>query len=54
MEAKDGSFGFDFQAICDEVIDKEKLAYTMTDGRRTITHFKEQNGVDAASHFRVT
>ena len=32
MEAKGGSFGFDFQAICDEVIDKKKLAYTILVG----------------------
>src|SRR5690606_21375783 len=33
MEAKDGSFGFDFDAIYDEIIDGEKLSYTMADGR---------------------
>ncbi|HTN47430.1 MAG TPA: SRPBCC family protein [Flavipsychrobacter sp.] len=44
MEAKDGSFGFDFEAIYDEVEDKKKLAYTMTDGRQAITDFKDVNG----------
>ena len=34
MEAKDGSFGFDFEAIYDEVIDRERLEYTMSDGRK--------------------
>ena len=29
MEAKDGSFGFDFEAIYDTVIDKQELTYTM-------------------------
>lgn len=33
MEAKDGSFGFDFGGIYDEVIDHQLIAYTMGDGR---------------------
>lgn len=40
MEAKDGSFGFDFEAVYDEVIDGEKLTYTMADGRQAIVTFK--------------
>ncbi len=39
MEAKDGSFGFDFEAIYDTVIDKQELTYTMTDGRKATTIF---------------
>lgn len=39
MEAKDGSFGFDFEAIYDKVIDKQELTYTMTDGRKATTIF---------------
>jgi uncharacterized protein YndB with AHSA1/START domain len=34
MEAKDGSFGFDFGGIYDEVKTNEKIAYTMSDGRK--------------------
>jgi len=34
MEAKDGSFGFDFEAFYDEIIIGEKFTYTMTDGRQ--------------------
>ena len=34
MEAKDGSFGFDFGGIYDEVKPNEKIAYTMGDGRK--------------------
>ena len=41
MEAKDGSFGFDFEAIYDEVIDEAKLSYTMTDGRQVETSFED-------------
>lgn len=40
MEAKDGSFGFDFEATYDEVIPHETLAYTMSDGRKAITNFE--------------
>jgi len=41
MEAKDGSFGFDFEAIYDEVDHEAKLAYTLTDGRRVVTSFED-------------
>ena len=40
MEAKDGSFGFDFEAIYDEIVDQKKIAYTMKDGRQAITNFE--------------
>ena len=41
MEAKDGSFGFDFEAIYDEVVDGEKFTYTMLDGRKASVEFKK-------------
>lgn len=41
MEAKDGSFGFDFEAIYNEVTDGEKFTYTMTDNRVVEAIFKE-------------
>ena len=34
MEAKDGSFGFDFSGTYDEVIANERIAYTIGDGRK--------------------
>lgn len=34
MEAKDGSFGFDFSGVYDEVRQHEYIAYTMGDGRK--------------------
>lgn len=40
MEAKDGSFGFDFEAIYDEVIDQQKITYTLADGRQATTTFE--------------
>lgn len=39
MEAKDGSFGFDFEAIYDDVVDLKKITYTMPDGRQSTTTF---------------
>lgn len=44
MEAKDGSFGFDFEATYDEVIDQKKITYTMSDGRQSTTTFGNLNG----------
>ena len=44
MEAKDGSFGFDFEAIYDEVTPHRTLIYTMTDGRKATTIFEPQDG----------
>lgn len=34
MEAKDGSMGFDFGGVYDEVKNNEYIAYTMGDGRK--------------------
>ncbi len=45
MEAKDGSFGFDFEAIYTDVVNEAKLAYTLTDGRRVETHFEDEAGI---------
>lgn len=44
MEAKDGSFGFDFEATYDDVRDNEKLAYTMPDSRTVLVNFDEEAG----------
>jgi uncharacterized protein YndB with AHSA1/START domain len=44
MEAKDGSFGFDFEAVYDEVIHHQKLAYTMGDGRKATVVFEAISG----------
>jgi uncharacterized protein YndB with AHSA1/START domain len=40
MEAKDGSFGFDFEAIYDEVIPLKRIAMTLGDGRKVTTTFQ--------------
>ena len=44
MEAKDGSFGFDFEGTYDEVENLKKIAYTIADGRKVITHFTDLGG----------
>ncbi|WP_288445661.1 SRPBCC family protein [uncultured Chryseobacterium sp.] len=50
MEAKDGSFGFDFEAVYDEIKDGENFKYTMPDGRQVEVDFKEQ---DSKTHLNV-
>jgi uncharacterized protein YndB with AHSA1/START domain len=42
MEAKDDSFGFDFEAVYDEVSPYKSLTYTMCDGRKATTNFELQ------------
>lgn len=44
MEAKDGSFGFDFEGIYDNVELYKEITYTMSDGRKATTLFTEQSG----------
>ena len=39
MEAKDGSFGFDFGGVYDEVDENKFIAYTMGDGRKVSVAF---------------
>jgi uncharacterized protein YndB with AHSA1/START domain len=44
MEAKDGSFGFDFEGVYDNVVENKEIAYTMGDGRQATTIFAEEEG----------
>lgn len=44
MEAKDGSFGFDFGGVYDKVELHREISYTLGDGRKAATLFTEQNG----------
>jgi uncharacterized protein YndB with AHSA1/START domain len=39
MEAKDGSFGFDFAGVYDAVRPQEHFSYTMGDGRKVSNDF---------------
>ena len=43
MEAKDGSMGFDFEGVYDEVKPNERIAYAMPDGRKVTITF-QHNG----------
>src|SRR5882757_2887999 len=43
MEAKDGSFGFDFGGVYDQVKTNELIEYTIGDGRKVIINF-DSNG----------
>jgi len=45
MEAKDGSFGFDFGGVYDEVILHQKIAYTIGDGRKVSIDFSLQGDI---------
>ena len=42
MEAKDGSFGFDFGGVYDDVRKNEYIEYTMGDGRKVKNNFTSQ------------
>lgn len=42
MEAKDGSFGFDFEGVYSNVITNELIEYSMSDGRKVQIKFKAQ------------
>ena len=44
MEAKDGSFGFDFEGTYNKVELHKEITYTMSDGRTATTLFSEQDG----------
>lgn len=44
MEAKDGSFGFDFGGVYDKVELHKEISYTLGDGRQATTIFTEQDG----------
>lgn len=39
MEAKDGSFGFDFEGVYTKIIDMERISYAMSDGRKVDIEF---------------
>ncbi|WP_294820134.1 SRPBCC family protein [uncultured Flavobacterium sp.] len=43
MEAKDGSFGFDFEAVYDEIVPNEKFTYSFGDRSVNVT-FEDADG----------
>ena len=44
MEAKDGSMGFDFNAVYTDLRENELIDYTMEDGRKARITFSEEGG----------
>jgi uncharacterized protein YndB with AHSA1/START domain len=44
MEAKDGSFGFAFSGIYEDVVENTKIAYVLEDKRKVVITFEEQEG----------
>ncbi|HXR83394.1 MAG TPA: SRPBCC family protein [Hanamia sp.] len=42
MEAKDGSFGFDFGGVYHDVIEHKLISYTMGDGRKVEINFWDE------------
>jgi uncharacterized protein YndB with AHSA1/START domain len=42
MEAKDGSFGFDFEGKYTKIIENQLIAYILADDRKVITTFEVQ------------
>ncbi len=44
MEAKDGSFGFDFGGVNEEIRTNEYQRYKLDDGRKVEIHFEEADG----------
>ncbi|MGN6164821.1 MAG: SRPBCC family protein [Flavisolibacter sp.] len=42
MEAKDGSFGFDFGGVYDDVQQHRHIAYTIGDGRKVTVDFSSE------------
>ncbi|NHN34189.1 SRPBCC family protein [Paenibacillus agricola] len=54
MEAKDGSFGFDFGGVYDEVRINECISYTIGDGRKvTITFISQENDTKVIEAFEA-
>lgn len=49
MEAKDGSFGFDFETTYDEIIDGERFTYSMVNGRQVTVDFKKNGNQTAVT-----
>ena len=51
MEAKDGSFGFDFEGTYTRVVPHEAIEYVMADGREVEAEFTARGG---GTHIRTT
>ena len=54
MESRDGRQGFDFSGTYDEIKPNQRIHYTLDDGRRVLTTFREKDGkTDIVSVFEA-
>lgn len=54
MEAKDGSYGFDFGGVYDEISMNESISYTMEDGRKVkIAFIRQENDTNIIESFEA-
>ncbi|MBW5448040.1 polyketide cyclase [Cohnella sp. CFH 77786] len=54
LEAKDGSFGFDFGGVYDEIRTNEFISYTLGDGRKvTVTFLSQENSTKVIEVFEA-
>ena len=54
MEAKNGSFSFDFEGIYTDVKTNEKISYAIIDDRKvTVTFSQKENGVQITETFEA-
>ena len=54
LEAKDGSFGFDFNGVYDEVKINELISFTLGDGRKvTVTFIAQENNTKVIEAFEA-
>jgi len=54
MAAKDGSFSFDFWGTYTEIIENERIAYTLGDDRKVEIDFKQtENGIHLVEKFEA-
>ncbi len=54
MEAKDGSFGFDFIGIYNQIIENELIAYSLEDDRKVNIQFsKTDKGIQVTEIFEA-
>jgi uncharacterized protein YndB with AHSA1/START domain len=51
MEAKDGSFGFDFEGVYTQIIENEFIEYAFGDRLATVTFGQEDGGVRVTVEF---
>jgi uncharacterized protein YndB with AHSA1/START domain len=51
MEARDGSFGFDFEAVYEEIVPGERFTYAFGDRRATVVFLHDEQGTEVVVTF---